>query len=237
MKHIPNSITLINVFAGCCASICLFADADIWAIGFIMLAGMADFGDGLAARLLGVSSPVGKELDSLADMISFGFVPGLIAYKLLDQASGQTGDPINWIAIPGFAITIFSAVRLARFNLDERQTQDFIGLNTPTCTAFFAGLLALGTRNIFGISGMLDQVWVLYLLIGLFSWLMNTDFPMFSFKFKQLSWKGNEIRYIFMVTTIVFFILLKEAAFSALVIVYILLAIAHNMFAKSNKQA
>lgn len=224
MQHIPNSITLINVLAGCSASICLIAGENVWAIAFLALATFADFIDGLVARMLSVSSPLGKELDSLADMISFGFVPGLIAYLLLDEISPAVEGPINWYALPGFLITAFAALRLARFNLDERQSQDFIGLPTPSCTLFFVGLLAITIRDKFGVSDIFMQPWILYGFIALFSWLMNAEIPMFSFKFKGGSWKGNEIRYIFGVIAILLLLFLQEAALSLIIIIYLLFA-------------
>ncbi|MBR9920373.1 MAG: CDP-diacylglycerol--serine O-phosphatidyltransferase [Bacteroidetes bacterium] len=224
MQHLPNSITLLNALAGCCASICLYEGAWIWAIGCIAISGFADFADGLVARALRVSSPVGKELDSMADMVSFGFVPGLIAYCLLNEALPPSEGPINWLALPGFLLTLFAALRLAKFNLDERQTQDFIGLPTPSCTLFFTGLLAVFVTNKFGLGEVITIPWILYLFILLFSLLMVAELPMFSFKFKQWSWKGNEMRYTFALATIILLILLREAAFSIIILFYILLA-------------
>ncbi len=234
MQHIPNSITLINVLAGSCASICLFAGEYDWAIAFLALAAFADFVDGLVARLLSVSSSLGKELDSLADMISFGFIPGLIAYLLLDQITPGGTGPINWYALPGFLITVFAALRLARFNLDERQTQDFIGLPTPSCTLFFTGLLAITIRDQFGLTSFFMHEWVLYSFIALFSWLMNAEIPMFSFKFKGGNWKGNEIRYIFGGIAIALLIFLQEAAFSLIIIIYLLIAGTQTLAKKSS---
>lgn len=236
MQQIPNIITLINVLAGCCAAISLWQGYGYWAVGFLVIAGVADFADGLAARLLKVSSPVGKELDSLADMLSFGFIPGLIVYTLLQEATGTESNPISWHALPGFAITLFAALRLAKFNLDERQTKDFIGLPTPSCTLFFTGLLLIYLNDSFGLREWILQPALLYVLTGAFSLLMVSELPMFSFKFSSSSWKGNEIRYIFMGIGILLLVLLKEAAFSAIILIYLLIATGKHLLARSKNQ-
>jgi CDP-diacylglycerol--serine O-phosphatidyltransferase len=233
MLHIPNLITLINVLAGCCAAIALWQGYGYWTVGFLAIAGAADFADGLAARILGISSPIGKELDSLADMLSFGFIPGLIAYTLLQEATGTVSAPISWYAVPGFAITLFAALRLAKFNLDDRQTKDFIGLPTPSCTLFFAGLLLINLEDSFGLKDVILQPVLLYILVAVFSLLMVSELPMFGFKFNSSSWKGNEIRYIFMGVGILLLLLLKEAAFSAIILLYLLIAISQLFLQRS----
>jgi CDP-diacylglycerol--serine O-phosphatidyltransferase len=141
---IPNSITLLNLLCGCAAVVCILDHEFIPAFWFLFAAGWFDFADGLVARLLKVSSEHGKELDSLADMVSFGFVPGVIYYVFLDfnvaafdtttamTAGIDTHSGFTWLPLAGFLVTLFSALRLAKFNLDTRQSEDFIGLATPS---------------------------------------------------------------------------------------------------------
>ena len=132
-KHIPNAITCANLFSGCIGIVYAFNGALETAAYFVLLSGIFDFFDGFAARLLNVKSNIGKDLDSLADMVSFGFLPGVVMYQLLSQ-SDYASPYLPYLA---FIITVFSALRLAKFNNDTRQTEDFIGLNTPMNTDFF----------------------------------------------------------------------------------------------------
>jgi CDP-diacylglycerol--serine O-phosphatidyltransferase len=180
-----------------------------WLIGICLL---ADFADGLAARLLKQSSAIGKELDSLADVISFGFVPGAIYYLLLCKSLGLVGlefsNPNSYMPALGFIITAFSALRLAKFNTDSRQTENFIGLNTPANTIFTLGLLLTVENNSFGLSELLLNLPLLISLIGLFSFLLVSEIPIFSFKFKGLFWKGNEIRFVFLILSALLLIFL-----------------------------
>jgi CDP-diacylglycerol--serine O-phosphatidyltransferase len=180
-----------------------------WLIGICLL---ADFADGLAARLLKQSSAIGKELDSLADVISFGFVPGAIYYLLLCKSLGLEGldfnNPNSYLPALGFVITAFSALRLAKFNTDSRQTENFIGLNTPANTIFTLGLLLTVENNSFGLSELLLNLPLLISLIGLFSFLLVSEIPIFSFKFKGLGWKGNEIRFVFLILSALLLIFL-----------------------------
>jgi len=117
-KHIPNIITLINLFCGCCALISVLNDQFLPAFFLLLIAGLADYSDGMIARILKVNSPLGKELDSLADMVSFGVVPGAILYSLLVKAQGiESTNGLIWIAVPGFILSLFACLRLAKFNL------------------------------------------------------------------------------------------------------------------------
>ncbi len=231
-KYIPNSITLVNLFCGCCAIVFIFLDYFLVGCLFILIGAIADFMDGMVARLLKVSSPLGKELDSLADMVSFGVVPGLILFKLLLLTNQQTVEiyAINNIiwALPAFLIPIFSGLRLAKFNLDERQTEDFIGLNTPANTIFIVGLLLTVHLNSFGWREYILNPYFLYPVIVILSYLLISELRIFGFKFKGLQWKGNEIRFIFLGIAILQLFLLKESALSTVIITYIVLAIIHN---------
>lgn len=225
VKQIPNIITLFNLLCGCIATLYLFQGQFLFAVMFIGIGLVADFVDGLAARLLDAQSDLGKELDSLADMVTFGFCPGLILYILLALyfQDGQFPEQIIWQATPGFLVTLFAAFRLAKFNLDGRQTTTFIGLSTPACTILIAGLLIIYDQNTLGLSGMIQQPVFLYpLIIGL-SYLLISEIPMFSFKFKQLTWAGNEIKVIFAAIAILLLIFLREVGLVGAIILYILI--------------
>lgn len=200
---IPNIITLCNAFFGCLAVLSIFSGQTVWLPWMLGICLLADFADGLVARLLKQSSPIGKELDSLADVISFGFVPGAIYYLLLCKSLGLEGlefdNPNSYLPALGFVMTAFSALRLAKFNTDSRQTEHFIGLNTPANTIFTLGLLLIVENNNLGLSQLLLNLPLLIFLIGLFSYLLISEIPIFSFKFKKLGWKGNEFRIVFLI--------------------------------------
>ncbi len=236
MKSLPNIITLLNLFFGCCALVCIFYNQFMQAFGFLLAGGVADYADGLAARILKVKSPLGKELDSIADMVSFGVVPGAIIYQLL--VYGFTGeikmDGIYYPALPAFIVSMFAGMRLARFNLDERQTQDFIGLPTPSCTMFVVGLMLIFELNSFGMRDFVSNPWFLYSCVALFSYLLNANLAMFSFKFTALNWKGNEMRIIFVALSALMFIVFKEVAFSLIILCYILMAVLIQLFSKKS---
>ena len=212
MFTIPNIITLCNAFFGCLAVLSIFSGQTAWLPWLIAICLLADFADGLAARLLKQSSAIGKELDSLADVISFGFVPGAIYYLLLCKSLGLEGldfsNPNSYLPALGFVITAFSALRLAKFNTDSRQTENFIGLNTPANTIFTLGLLLTVENNSFGLSELLLNLPLLISLIGLFSFLLVSEIPIFSFKFKGLFLKGNEIRFVFLILSALLLIFL-----------------------------
>lgn len=236
MKHIPNLITLANLLCGCAALLSLF-QGWYWATaGWLAAAAAADFADGLVARALNVSSPVGKELDSLADLISFGLVPGAILYTLLVQGAfpnytNPMEGGIHWFAFPAFILSAASALRLARFNLDERQTEGFIGLATPACTLFVLGLLMLYRAEVPFFLEIIEQRFVMYALILALSWLLLAEIPMFSFKFKHLGWEGNALRIIFAASALVLLIIWREVALAPIVLIYIITNITHHFIA------
>jgi CDP-diacylglycerol--serine O-phosphatidyltransferase len=225
-KHIPNAITLVNLFLGSCALVTVLSGNFLYTFYLLFFAGLADWLDGGAARFLKVSSPIGKELDSLADMVSFGVVPGAILYMLLQI--GQEGESIlhfSWAAAPAFLLTAFSGLRLAKFNIDERQTENFIGMATPSMAVFVVGLMLTYHFDYYGMRELVTNKWFLYTVIALFSWLMNAEIEMFSFKFKSLKWTGNEIRIIFIVLSLILLGFFQGAAFSLAVVLYIVLNI------------
>lgn len=232
-KHIPNAITLANLFLGSCAAVAVLDGQFITAFWLLFFAGLADWLDGGVARFLKVSSDIGKELDSLADVVSFGLVPGMILYVLLIY--GQEGTEairFSWTAAPAFLLTAFSGYRLAKFNLDERQTDHFIGIATPAVTVFVVGLMLTYHFDYFGLRELVINQWFLYTVIALFSWLLNSEIPMFSFKFKSFKWAGNEVRFIFLLAFFILLPFLKGAAFSVSVLLYVLINLLMYIFSK-----
>jgi CDP-diacylglycerol---serine O-phosphatidyltransferase len=228
IKQIPNALTLLNVFCGSCALVSIQNGQYTEGCFFLVISLIADFFDGFAARLLNVKSEMGKELDSLADMVSFGVVPGMILYKLIKTNSLASSLDHSYLPLLAFIVTAFSCYRLAKFNLDTRQTTDFIGLATPANTLFYIGLLLIKQNELDGLEVIVSNTSFLYALIPLSSFLLVSEIPMFSFKFKGLGWAGNEIRYIFAASAVVLLLLMREAAISLLVVVYVLMNIVFN---------
>lgn len=192
----------------------------------------ADGMDGMMARALKVSNPLGKELDSLADMVTFGVLPGVILYHLLAKMTGGGIMPEKdfvLLALPGFLITLFSAIRLAKFNIDERQTDAFIGLATPACTGYVVGLLALHIYDFWGLGDFILNPFLLYGSAVVFSYLLISEIPMFGFKMKAFKWKGNEYQFIFLGLAVILLSTLKTGALSIGVLIYLVMAVVQNL--------
>ncbi|RZL46970.1 MAG: CDP-diacylglycerol--serine O-phosphatidyltransferase [Pedobacter sp.] len=218
-KHIPNAITCANLFSGCIGVVfALNGELEIAAY-FVLLSGLFDFFDGMVARLLNVKSEIGKQLDSLADMVSFGFLPGVVMYQLL-KTSDYNSEYLPYL---GFIITVFSALRLAKFNIDERQTQDFIGLNTPMNTLFIVSLpfIAKDYPEIIGSSIALIAI------IVITSYLLVSEIKIFSFKLGDTSWKNNKFKFIFLIASLILIGFLKFVAIPFILVLYISLSILH----------
>ncbi len=194
-KHIPNTITCLNLISGCVATYFAFLSDYRMALLFIVIGAVFDFFDGMSARLLHVSSPIGKELDSLADDITFGFAPSAIVFSFLSSYH------VHLLFVPflAFVMAAFSALRLAKFNLDERQALGFIGLPTPA-NALFWGSLIVSAGDWLQSSPYLYYGVVCGVFIS--SYLLVSEIPMFALKFKTWGWKGNEVKYIFLLTCI-----------------------------------
>lgn len=227
-KHIPNAITSLNLVSGCIAIVFAFQEAYLTAALFIALAAIFDFMDGFAARLLDAYSPMGKELDSLADVVSFGVAPGLMAYNFIASQSMNMGSP-SWLAWSAFLLPVFSALRLAKFNLDERQSSSFLGLPTPANALFWA--FGVGSSFNFFLNYNFDPI-ILVIGIFLFSALLVLEIPMFSLKFKHYKWAGNRLRYYFLMGCIVLLALLNLNGISACIVWYILLSVLNFGFVK-----
>ena len=222
-RHIPNTITCLNLFSGCIACVMAFEANYIWAAFFILLSSIFDFFDGLTARLLKAYSPMGKELDSLADDISFGVAPALMVFSLFKEVHYPeflTGIA-TYIPYFAFVIAVFSALRLAKFNIDERQTSSFIGLPVPANALFWASLI-VGAHD-FLTSTHFNAIY-LALLVILFSGLLVSEIPMFALKFKNLSWADNKIAFIFILVCIPLLVFLQVSGFAACIVWYILLS-------------
>lgn len=188
VRNIPNTITSCNLFSGCIASYMAFQGDFKMALLFIVLGAVFDFFDGMFARLLNVSSPIGKELDSLADDITFGLAPSAIVFSLLKEVkTPEFMQPVaEFIPYTAFLISVFSALRLAKFNIDERQTSSFIGMPTPANALFWASL-ALGIHNNMNLYGEYFNSLSIIVMVVIMSLLLVAEIPMFSLKFKNLS--------------------------------------------------
>ncbi|AMM50506.1 hypothetical protein TH61_03960 [Rufibacter sp. DG15C] len=227
-KHLPNFITCLNLLCGCLAITFVFQGQLVGAAYLVALAVFFDFWDGMVARILHVHSEIGKQLDSLADMVSFGVVPGMVMFKLLEKSvqSGYFGLTLDTLLpFAGFILTVFSALRLAKFNLDTRQTDSFIGVPTPTNTMLIVSFPLILAFDTYGLTPIILNPWFLLGITVLFSYLLIAELPLFALKFKNLKWEGNQIRFIFMILTIVLLAWLNFTAVPLLVAIYILLSL------------
>ncbi len=234
-KHIPNGITLLNLLSGGTALVVvLYGDFVLFFI-FFGICLVADYADGWAARLLRAGSPLGKELDSLADVISFGLAPGVVLYVLL--ATGYNGGVLPFrlvpAALPALLTPVCAALRLAKFNIDERQSENFLGLPTPAAAIFAAGLLLIHHADAFGWGAWMTQPVLLYACTGLLCGMMVSEIPMFSLKFKHFRWGGNEIKYIFAGMAVLLLFMLREAGPAAVILLYILLSIFRHLLKRN----
>lgn len=216
-KHIPNSLTCLSLFSGCIAIVMISRGKLEWVPYLVWISAFFDFIDGFAARLLKVSSPMGKELDSLSDMVSFGVVPGYFVYSLLSLNSADQLLPFL-----GFAITIGSALRLAKFNIDERQSDQFIGLPTPANAIFISGLIWLPTSWNF-----LSTPWLVAIAI-VFSILLVAELPLLALKFKSYALTPNIFRYIVIFSTLLSLAFFGLVGISLSVVIYIIISLVSN---------
>lgn len=223
-RHIPNTVTCLNLFSGCIACVMAYEAKYELAATFIILSAIFDFFDGMLARALKAYSPLGKELDSLADDVSFGVAPSLIVFSLFREVNYPVflEGVKEFIPYTAFLIAVFSALRLAKFNIDERQTSSFIGLPTPANALFWASL-AVGAHDVL-VSECFNAVYLI-LLVLLFSYLLVAEIPMFSLKFKNFSWKDNKISFIFLLVCIPLLIFLRISGFAAIIAWYIFLSV------------
>lgn len=243
-KHIPNIITLFNLLSGTIAVMLAVEGRLVLAGLFVLIGIFFDFFDGLVARILKVQSELGKQLDSLADMVTSGVVPGVIMYQLLKQSSdiwNEQGvltttlfiDGISYLPLIGLLITLATAYRLANFNIDERQTSSFIGLPTPANALFVLSLpLILKYSNLEFANNLIHSTWFLIVVTLLGSYIMNAEIPLFSLKFKDYSFKNNAIKYIFLVLAVLLLIFFHFVAIPIIIVLYVLFSIVENMIKK-----
>ena len=222
-KIIPNTLTSCNLIAGCIATFHAFTGNVDIALLWIVIGAAFDFFDGMSARLLHVSSPIGKELDSLADDITFGLAPAaIVGFELTMVHYPAFLMPVSdYIPFAAFVMAAFSALRLAKFNLDERQSLGFIGLPTPA-NALFWGSLMVGVAPHFESS----PLWAVAMVVGVLvsSYLLVSEIPMFALKFKQWGWKGNEVKYLFVLSCIPILALLRISGIAVIIAWYVLLS-------------
>lgn len=222
-KHIPNTITCCNLISGCIAIAYAFSGKIEISFIWIIIGAVFDFFDGMSARLLKVSSPIGKELDSLADIVTFGVAPSTILFSKLGIMSYPSFLESLRGILPfiAYIMAAFSALRLAKFNLDERQTLGFIGLPTPA-NALFWGALLIGLGKRIDSSPLM----CILIIVGIFisSWLMVSEIPMFALKFKEWGWKKNQIKYIFLLTCIPLIAIFGITGFAIIVAWYVIIS-------------
>jgi len=227
-KHIPNLITGLNIFSGCMAVTFALFGMPVYAAMFILLSAIFDFCDGFSARLLNAYSEMGKELDSLADLISFGFAPAAIAYNMLSEIFGVNISGIialeskSFILLIPFLMVVFSGFRLAKFNIDTRQTVSFLGLPTPANAIFWASFPVIKAFQ--GEPWIVDLLFnPIFIIIAILvsSLLLVSEIPMFSFKIKSLRFRENAIRYIFLLSLVAIFVLIGHSAVVFIIPLYV----------------
>lgn len=258
-KHIPNAITCGNLFCGCLAIMDIFTGSlsDLrWAAYLVGIAAVLDFFDGFAARLLRVHSDIGKQLDSLADMVTFGVVPGAMMFQLMRSSYYQfppegIADHIsdhycfsslfpNWIFYPAFLITIFSGIRLAKFNVDTRQTDSFIGVPTPANAMLICSfpLILTYQPDFLGMNmqSIIINPWFLLSVTLIMSYLLVAELPLFALKFKHFKWNGNEIRFIFLGLCLLLLIIFKFVGIPIIIFLYVVLSVINNLLIKKKHE-
>jgi CDP-diacylglycerol--serine O-phosphatidyltransferase len=242
-KHIPNLVTLGNLFCGTIATI-FAVQGDFVAAGLFVVIGIfLDFFDGLAARLLNVSGELGKQLDSLADMVTSGVVPGIIMFNLLYQSNFENLDAqfidegvrpsitsndylFSWISYIGLLLTLGACYRLAKFNIDTRQSESFIGLPTPAMSLFVISLpLIQEYASVEWVQNLITNNYFLILITLLLTYLMNAEIPLFSLKFKEYSLKNNLVKYFFLFISLLLIVLLNFIAIPIIIIFYVFLSV------------
>ena len=240
-RHIPNAFTATNLFFGMIALVFVLTDNLTGAAIAVSISLIMDFFDGFVARALNVHGPMGKELDSLADMVTFGAVPGMIMAKLIMESTGGSFPPAEiqfsngfpWFLI-GFLVTVFSALRLAKFNLDERQSDAFYGVPTPAMTILiFSFWMITAWSPDFFLGKFLSNQWVLIIVSLIASWLLVADVRLLALKFKNFSVKDNLFRFILIASSIILIAIFQYIAIPFVILLYLLLSLIDNMMNKA----
>ena len=239
-KHIPNTITLLNLASGLLAVIAIFKGYYDEAFIFVSLGIFFDFWDGFFARKFNVSGELGLQLDSLADMVTSGVVPGLMLFKLFENIQMDSASPyfltdeswyMGFVPYLGFIVTLASAYRLAKFNIDTRQTDSFIGLPTPANALLIMSIPMIEYAGSFDwlVTGLYNP----YVLLGitvLSAYLLNAEIPLFSLKVKDFSLANNKIQIVFLAVSVVLLLLLSFTALPVIILFYVLLSVVNNKF-------
>ncbi|QOD61495.1 CDP-alcohol phosphatidyltransferase family protein [Polaribacter haliotis] len=233
-KHIPNLLTLSNLFCGVLATI-FAVEGNFGLAGLLVVIGIFfDFFDGFAARLLNVSGELGKQLDSLADMVTSGVVPGIIMLKLFQINIFNTphsffDDSILGFSLIGLILTLGACYRLAKFNIDTRQSESFIGLPTPAMSLFVISLPIIQTTTDFEfVKSLISNNYFLIAITIILTYLMNAEIPLFSLKFKEYSFKNNVIKYLFLLISLMMIITLQYLSIPLIIILYVILSVISN---------
>jgi CDP-diacylglycerol--serine O-phosphatidyltransferase len=226
MKHIPNIVTCLNLFAGCLSCVMTLKYGNyVGAFLFITLAALFDFLDGFTARMLKAYSPIGAQLDSLADLVSFGVAPGFVVFSFLTTATENFsyGNSIPYLA---FLIPVFSAIRLAKFNIDTRQTSSFLGLPVPADALFWSALIPAIFPHLENNEILFSGIIVVCIIV--FCLLMVSELPMFSLKFKHYNWPGNQWAYSLIILTLFLTSLFQFFGICLSIVCYILLSLTKH---------
>lgn len=221
VRHLPNTLTSMNLLCGCLGIVAVFEGAVDQALWFVMVACIFDFLDGFAARLLGVTSPIGKELDSLADMVTFGVLPSLTMYRMIDTMS--TGNYLPYVA---FLLAVFSALRLAMFNIDENQKEVFIGLPTPANALFITSLIYLPRS----FDTLISSDYALAGITIVFSFLLVAPVKLFALKFKTFSWNDNRLKLTFVALSVLLLAVWQLSALPFIILTYVAVSLLKNWF-------
>jgi len=240
-QQIPNLITLLNVLCGCIATVFAVANQLEMTALFVCLGIFFDFTDGLAARLLDARSALGIQLDSLADMITSGLVPGIVMFQLLNMSEmggWNISSTVSWartsdftmLPLFGFLITLASAYRLAKFNIDENQATSFIGLPTPANSLLIISLpLILLYHNNNVLNRIILNPWFLMSLTLLSAYMLNSKMQLFALKFENWGFKDNALRYIFILVSLVLLLTMRFLAIPLIIIFYVVASLVQNL--------
>jgi CDP-diacylglycerol--serine O-phosphatidyltransferase len=226
-KHLPNFLTCCNLLCGCLGIVFTLEERGLPAAYLVWIACIFDFFDGFAARMLRTSSPIGRELDSLADVVSFGVLPAVVMYKMIGVSTSSALLP--YVA---FSIGIFSALRLAIFNVDETQSNSFRGLNTPANTLFITSLPLLRDD----VGRWLYEPWVLVTLTIVSSFMLVSRIEIFALKFKNFSWEDNRVRFTFLIVSVLLLIALRIPAIPVIIILYVLFSLIDNAMRRTKSE-
>ena len=226
VRMFPNILTMCNLFSGCVAILLISTGKPFGAIFCVALSLLFDFLDGLFARLLKQNHPLGRDLDSLADVVSFGVVPGIMYYTLLSGLTWSNAFP--WVVYTGFIFTVFGAYRLARFNVAHAKQDHFSGLPIPSAAIFVTGLYWIAhSASCQSCASAFINPSVILLSIAFLSYLMVSELPHFSFKMKRFGWKGSEIQWIYLFLVIVLIFVVGEVAVSLSIVLYVFLSLVY----------